>query len=85
MPERILELAALIRHYQTTGEGLGEIEASLKALNDLEHFWHYLADADIRAKDSDYAAMQNKALHSFCDALEREDVEAARRISFLEE
>lgn len=83
MADRILEFAALIRHYESTGEGLGEIEAAFKALNDFENFWHYLADADIRAKDSDYAAMQNEALNRFCGALENEDFQAARRISFL--
>ena len=83
MASRILEFAALIRHYESSGEGLREIEAVFKALNDFENFWHYLADADIRAKDPDYAAMQNKALNGFCDALENEDIQVARRISFL--
>jgi len=44
---------------------------------------HYLADADIRARDERYRTMQEAALASLISALRSGDIAAARRISFL--
>ena len=44
---------------------------------------HFLADADIRARDPGYKAMQEGALSKVITALRSGDVKLARHISFL--
>lgn len=58
-----------------------------KTSNELEsvvaNIEHYLADADIRARDESYRTMQDAKLASLISALRSGDIPAARRISFL--
>ena len=49
----------------------------------LANIEHFLADADIRARDPGYKAMQEGALSKVITALRSGDVKLARHISFL--
>lgn len=67
------EQARSVEDNLTTGSGLSP---------EVPHFlWHYLADADIRLKDAEYAAMQNRRMRRLIGYLQQgvmpkdEDVE----------
>lgn len=37
-----------------------------------EHYWHYMSDADIRARDPRYKEIQQKGFLALIDSLERQ-------------
>ncbi len=89
--EKVDEFVADLRRF-AAGD-LGEREFRAKYMHAggpsfLEHIWdgleHFLADADIRAKDDDYREMQEQELDRLIELLQQgASKEQLRRISFL--
>lgn len=61
------------------------VEEHFINLDDFHHFWHYISDEYIRSKDNEYSTMQNKELNIFIKALENQEYDKARKVSFLGE
>ena len=62
---------------------LDEVQSTFENLDNFHDFWHYISDEDIRAKDAEYAEMQNKELERFINAIENKNYAKANDISFL--
>lgn len=69
------------RHVQdslTDSEGLGSAVPEL--------IWHYLADADIRSKDSTYRTQQESFVRAFLKLMEKGEIPSEKSIlAYLEE
>ncbi|TBX21428.1 hypothetical protein TK45_12855 [Bowmanella sp. JS7-9] len=81
--DKIIQFVKLLKAYQNKQIGLEEVVPKFKELDNFHDFWHYISDDDIRAKDQDYAAMQNKELDKFIAAIESGNYEQANKITFL--
>jgi len=79
----VAKLVAVLKRYQCDNATLNEVEAVLRQTDDFPHLYHYIADADIRLRDVEYATTQNCALASFIEAVEQGELENARAITFL--
>lgn len=73
----------LLKQFKENKIALNNVEDEFSKLDAFHHFWHYLSDEDWRAKDRDYAKMQNDSLNKFIQALEAGDYEKATDITFL--
>ncbi|MFT5413960.1 MAG: hypothetical protein ACI915_000268 [Gammaproteobacteria bacterium] len=80
---QIERLVESLDAYIAGDQSLAEIESVFKTAGDFENFWHYLADADIRACDKEHNEMQGGELKKFVSALKRSDFRTARKITFL--
>lgn len=83
MNKVVANLVAVLKGFQCGNATLDEVEAALRRTDDFHHLYHYIADADIRLRDVEYATTQNCALASFVEAVERGELEKARAITFL--
>ena len=81
--KHIEEFVALLKAYQDNRTSLDEIVPVFEKLSSFHDFWHYISDDDIRAKDGEYAKMQDDELAKFIAAVEAGDYERANRITFL--
>ena len=82
--DMIQEFIKLLKAYQSNRATIDDIVPVFEQLDDFHHFWHYISDADIRSKNSDYAKMQNEQLDKFIAALEVGDYSKANEIAFLQ-
>ncbi|MBD3652372.1 hypothetical protein [Kangiella sp.] len=81
--DRYHKFLELLKEFQGNKISLNDVEDEFAKLDAFHHFWHYLSDEDWRAKDRDYAKMQNDSLNKFIQALEARDYERAKDITFL--
>ena len=72
-----------LKQYLSGSCSLEGVQDHFEKLDNFHDFWHYISDEDIRAKDAEYAKMQNKELELFVKAIENKDYEKANNITFL--
>lgn len=72
-----------LKKYSYGACSLEEVQRHFENLDNFHDFWHYISDQDIRAKDTQYAVMQNKELELFINAIEKKDYVQANNITFL--
>lgn len=82
--DKVQEFLKLLKAYQANNASIDDIVPVFEELDNFHHFWHYIDDADIRSKNSDYAKMQNEQLDMFIAALEVGHYKKANEIAFLQ-
>ncbi|WP_018624791.1 hypothetical protein [Kangiella aquimarina] len=82
--DKIQEFLKLLKAFQANTASIDDVVPVFEELDYFHHFWHYIDDADIRSKNSDYAKMQNEQLDMFIAALEVGDYKKANEVAFLQ-
>lgn len=71
------------RGYLNRNVTIESLTASYESVEAFYNFWHFLADEDIRIKDTGYKEMQETELKLFLRLVEAGDYDAAEQITFL--